>query len=39
MKLNARQVALGTFIGIEAAALVFFVRIGRYAWFSQDEWD
>jgi hypothetical protein len=39
LKLNARQVALGTFIGIEAAALVFFVRIGRYAWFSQDEWD
>ncbi|MCU1465612.1 MAG: hypothetical protein JWM72_1540 [Actinomycetia bacterium] len=39
MKLNSRRVALGTFIGVEAASLVFFVRIGRFAWFSQDEWD
>jgi hypothetical protein len=39
LRLNARRVALGTFVGVEAAALVFFIRICRYAWFSQDEWD
>ncbi|MDP9335332.1 MAG: hypothetical protein M3Q30_18780 [Actinomycetota bacterium] len=37
--MNARRVALGTFIGVEAASLVLFVRVGRFAWFSQDEWD
>jgi hypothetical protein len=39
LRLNARRVALGTFIGVEAASCVLFVRVGRFAWFSQDEWD
>jgi hypothetical protein len=39
VRLNARRVALSTFVGVEAAAFVLFLRLGRFAWFSQDEWD
>lgn len=39
LRLNTRRAALGTFIGVEAASLVLFVWIGRFDWFSQDEWD
>jgi hypothetical protein len=38
-RLNARRVALSTFVGVEAASFVLFLRLGRFAWFSGDEWD
>jgi hypothetical protein len=38
-RLGARRVALGIFVAIEAFAFVFYMLLGRFAWFSQDEWD
>jgi hypothetical protein len=38
-RLGARRVALGVFVAIEAFAFVFYMLLGRFAWFSQDEWD
>jgi hypothetical protein len=37
--LNSSRAALGAFVGVEAFSLALCVRVGRYAWFSQDEWD
>lgn len=30
---------MGIFVAIEASAFVFYMVLGRFAWFSQDEWD
>jgi len=39
VRLNAGRVALGAFIGVEVFAFALFMHVGRFAWFSQDEWD
>lgn len=39
MRLNSSRAALGTFIAVEVFSFAFFVRVSRFAWFSQDEWD
>ena len=33
-RLNARQVALGIFAAIEAFAFVFYMLLGRFAWWK-----
>src|SRR5438874_7291970 len=38
-RLDARRAALGIFVAVEAFAFVFYMVLGRFAWFSQDEWD
>jgi hypothetical protein len=39
VRLTARRAAFGAFLAVEAFAFVLFLQLGRYAWFSQDEWD